>query len=161
MIEEKDRRRLSVLIVEDVDHKFSEVEAALQLAVNQSIAVTRAKTLVEADQFVRDGQWDLVVLDISMDIAPGSSGSAREGHANLGGMDVIEQMFLIEKESPTVIVTGFDYFIRAGSSDHQDAQTFSDLEKKARSFIGGSLLGCVRYGAPNWEDAFTHCLEKL
>ena len=153
---------LQVLIIEDVDHKFEEVQTLVLNALNPTPSITRAATVVEAEDAVNSGKWDLVVVDISMDIAPGTSSSTREAHANLGGMDIIEQMYLLEKEAPTVIVTGFDYFIRVGlDTDLHEAQTFSDLEVQAREWIGSNLLGCVRYGEVGWEALLNACLQGV
>jgi len=111
--------------------------------------VVRAKTVVEAADLIREGRWKLLILDISMDIAPGSGATVRDGHANLGGLDILEQMYLLEKEMPTVIVTGFDYFVRTSSEEGtSDSHTLLDLERQARAWIGSDLLGCVRYGSP-------------
>jgi hypothetical protein len=147
------KKPMRLLIVEDVDHKFEDVLAILAKAIDRSFEYVRAKTVVEATDQIGLERWDLVILDISMDIAPGSGGSIRDGHANLGGMDVIEHMFLLEVEVPTIILTGFDYFVKSGSeSDNREAQTISALEIQARGLIGARLLGCIRYGVTLWDE---------
>lgn len=144
-----------VLIVEDVDVKFHELETAIQTLVPHA-TVSRAKSVVDAEDMVEEGQWSLIILDISMDIACGSAGPMRAGHANLGGMDVLERMYLLEQEFPTIIVTGFDYFPAGTGGDPSDAEMVSlaDLEVRARNFIGELFLGCVRYGVDGWRAKF-------
>ncbi|MDX8500691.1 hypothetical protein RFM99_20005 [Mesorhizobium sp. VK4C] len=149
-----------ILAVEDIEQKFEDIERVLGDVFPQA-RISRAKTVVEATDQLRDGEWQLLILDISMDIAPSASGPARGGHANLGGMDVVEEMFLTEREVPTVIVTGFDYFITTRSDLSSDAQTFSDIEAQAARWLGGSLLGCIRYGISGWEPKLRDALEKL
>jgi ActR/RegA family two-component response regulator len=154
--------RDAVLIVEDVDHKYEDVISALRDMADRPREFVRARTVVEAADLVKQSRWRLLVLDISMDIAPGSGGTLREGHANLGGLDILEQMYLLEREMPTVIVTGFDYFVRAYSEDEiGDSHTLQDLEKQARAWIGNYLLGCVRYGSPNWADRLRELLGEV
>ncbi|MHC1946088.1 hypothetical protein IF803_17035 [Bradyrhizobium sp. UFLA06-06] len=155
-----DQRR--VLIVEDVDHKYKDVVEVLEATTNGSIELVRAKTVVDAADLVKQSGWLLIILDISMDIAPGSGSTMREGHANLGGLDILEQMYLLEKESPTVIVTGYDYFVRSSSDDEvSDSHTLQDLESQGRSLIGANLLGCIRYGAPGWAEHLRALVEGL
>jgi CheY-like chemotaxis protein len=147
-----------VLIVEDVDHKFEEIIAAMNAPHRRPLELVRAKTVVEATDHISQSCWDLLLLDISMDIAPGSGGPTRDGHANLGGMDVLEQMYLLGLEAPTVIITGFDYFVKTSAdAEIHEAQTLADLERQARGWISSKLLGCIRYGAIGWE----HRLEKI
>jgi CheY-like chemotaxis protein len=153
---------MRVLIVEDVDHKFEDVLLVLSRGLGRSFDHVRARTVVEATDQIELERWDLVILDISMDIAPGSGGSVRDGHANLGGMDVIEHMFLLEVEVPTIILTGFDYFVKSGSeSGSREAQTIHDLERQARRFIGSRLLGCIRYGVTAWDHNLTNIVRIL
>lgn len=144
----------SVLIVEDVDHKYRDIEDCLNANGIASHKLYRSKTLVEAEDALDERAWSLVLLDISMNIAPGSSGFMHGGHANLGGMDILEKMYLTENEIETIIVTGFDYFISTSSDPLLSGdKTFDDLERQAREWIGTKLLACVRYGAVGWHNA--------
>src|SRR5689334_9087406 len=108
----------TLLIVEDDNGKFADVMSILMSQFSECIKeyrVERADTVVMAEQLMSRGSHDLVILDISMNIDRGSLGPMRGGHANLGGMDIIEKMYLLELERPTILLTGFDYFRRIGS----------------------------------------------
>jgi CheY-like chemotaxis protein len=151
----------SVLIVEDVDQKYEDV-CAIVLSSGDDLSVTRARTVVEAQDAIAGQDWDIVVVDISMDIVSTKDSRHREAHANLGGMDLIEQMYLMGRDVPTVIVTGFDYFVRIDrDATTQEAQTFSDLEHQARQWLGEKLFGCVRYGVPQWDSELRKCMEGI
>ena len=151
---------MRILIAEDNELKFEDLIAALG-ALSPAVEPVRAKTIVEVEDWLEKGEWDLVLLDISMDIAPGAAGPLRDGHASLGGMDVLERMFLLRSEYPTIIVTGFDYFVAPGpDSSIREAQTLADLEIKARGLIGDHLLGCVRYGAQDWRSRLISLLPR-
>lgn len=97
-----------------------------------------------------------------MDIASNSAGPSRGGHANLGGMDIVEEMYLTEREVPTIIVTGFDYFVSSAPAERSpDAHSFDDIEGLARKWLGWKLLGCVKYGRDGWEADFRRFLGEV
>lgn len=153
---------MRILVVEDAEYKFREVEALLRVRFGSSFELVRSETVVEAEKQISKGPWDLVVLDISMDIAPGSSGGMRGGHANLGGMDVVEKMYLMEIERPTVILTGLDYFIMTNSEGmSHETLDLSDIERQARQWLADKLLGCVRYGREGWSDLLLAAIKGI
>jgi hypothetical protein len=150
----------SVLIIEDVDQKHDEVKAVVANVLPINASFSRARTVVEAQDAIEADNWSLIVVDISMDIADSGGAKTREGHANLGGIDIIEQMYLLERDAPTVIVTGFDYFIRSSREHEQtEAQTFGDLSIRAKNWLGDKFLGCVRYGKAGWEERLKDALQ--
>jgi len=153
---------MRILVVEDAPYKFQEVETLLRAHFREPFDLTRAETVVDAERQVSKGPWDLIVLDISMDIAPGAGGGMRGGHANLGGMDVVEKMYLMELEYPTVILTGLDYFI-VTNSDGMSHETLdlSDIERQARHWLSDNLLGCVRYGREGWDEQLIGSIEGM
>jgi len=142
----------SVLIVEDVPRKFEEVRR-LVTEMFPEAHVSRAETFTEGEDLIRRGNFDLLVLDISMDISPGSAGPLHLGHAILGGLDLAECMFYDDIALPTLILTGFDTFPVA-TEDATDVLTVADIEAKVRGHIGDNLIGCVRYGRSGWAEHF-------
>ncbi|NNM74195.1 hypothetical protein [Enterovirga aerilata] len=91
----------------------------------------------------------------------GDRAAALPRHANLGGMDIIERMFLMEQEIPTIIVTDFDYF-PAGGQDASETEIISlgDLNSRASSLLGDYHLGTVRYGSSTWRDEFAFIISR-
>lgn len=153
---------MRILVVEDAPYKFQEVSSLLKSLLPPRIEIVRAETVVEAERQITKGPWDLIVLDISMDIAPGSSSGMRGGHANLGGMDVVEKMYLMEMEAPTVILTGLDYFIVTNSEGmSHETLDLSDIEKQARQWLSEKLLGCVRYGGDGWQERLSQAVKGI
>lgn len=148
---------MRVLLVEDVDQKAEEICAVVVDAI-QGVQIERARTVVEGQDAITGGEWGLVVVDISMDIASQSGARMREGHANLGGMDIIEQMYLLGKDAPTVIVTGFDYFVP--TDDPHLTQSFAELGRKSSDWLGANFLGSVRYGKAGWEASLRDALNR-
>jgi len=143
----------SCLIAEDVQTKHDEVKAVVSKLLPDWMFV-HAHSVVEAQDLSVSKVWDLIIMDISMDISSTAGAvKSREAHANTGGLDIIEQLYLLEKITPTVIVTGFDYFIRSdGDSEVREAQTFDSLKVQAERWLGTNYLGCIRYGKAGWEQ---------
>jgi Response regulator containing CheY-like receiver, AAA-type ATPase, and DNA-binding domains len=153
---------LCILVVEDQDGKYNDILGAISDSDIQSPLLERAKNVVDAEDSIISRTWDLLVLDISMDISPGSLGPLRGGHANLGGLDIIEQMYLLDVSIPTIIITGFDYFQTFDDGQEQaEMLNLEDIEKKARERIKDNLLGCIRYGGPYWRSSFIKCINHV
>lgn len=151
---------LHVLIVEDKDDKYREVCAALTEYLATEIEIVRASTITEGEDRLEDRAWSLVVLDISMDISGASTGPIRGGHANLGGLDIIERMFLLGIDLPTVVVTGFDYFQSVGAREEAEFIDLDELNRRVQRHLGANYLGCLRYGVDGWQSQFVSALKR-
>lgn len=98
--------------------------------------------------------WDLVILDLSMDISSSGSIGFSGGHATLAGLDVLERMSLFKLDPPTILVTGFDSFQDIDRFDNA-IMNRTDIDALAAEYLGTNYLGCVRYGANDWVRQFT------
>jgi len=143
---------IEVLIVEDKDAKFEAISAVVGSVAPKAV-IHRARTVVEAERMVREPRWKLLLLDISMDISGDSRGALSGGHANLGGIDVVETMFYENIIIPTIVVTGFDYFIAAGPDEGTEYIGLSELEALVRGKMPVGYLGYVRYGVDGWVNS--------
>lgn len=148
---------MRILIIEDVQSKFDEVSSLLAKTLNKQLALTRATNLNEAEDLIMEEGWDLVIVDLSMDIN-GSGSVQGAGHATLGGLDVLERMHLLKIDHPIILVTGFDSF--------QDADRFNnaimnltDISQLASEWLGSAYIGHVRYGIEGWSKRFTRMLQ--
>lgn len=142
-----------VLIVEDKGSKYDIIKDIVQSVFGLSVKIDRAMTVVSAQEEVEKNIHSLVVLDISMDIVHSGVPGSREGHAVLGGMTIAEHMYLLEIERPTVIVTGFDYFVSKSTSENTGvAKTLSDIEVSAKHFLADNFIGCIKSGEQGWEE---------
>lgn len=149
---------MNVLIVEDVDTKYAEVRTVVASVLPADAAYSRASNLNEAEDAVMEGSWDLVVLDLSMDIAQNGSVDFSAGHASLGGLDVLERMSLLKIDHPTVLVTGFDSFQDSDRFDNA-IMNLSDIDALASDWLGKSYLGCIRYGSEGWATKLARALK--
>lgn len=145
------------LAIEDSDSKFAAL-AAVYADVFGDSELVRAKTVTEGEDYLNQSKWPLLILDVSMDIRGSSKGTMRGGHANLGGLDIVEGMYLTQTTCPTIILTGFDYFQAAAQSGRGELIGLNELEQKARHFLKGHFVACIRYGATGWKEKFRAAL---
>jgi CheY-like chemotaxis protein len=149
-----------ILIVEDKDAKFDDLKKVVEEAV-PSAAITRATTVVEAENLLSQAAWSMIVLDISMDINGTSKGALGGGHASLGGLDVVDTMYYEGLEVPTVVVTGLDYFISSKNMEGADYIGLEELETMVRQKLASQYLGCIRYGIDGWSARFKTAFEVI
>jgi hypothetical protein len=80
----------------------------------------------------------------------------------LGGLEIVERLWLLGIEVPTVVLTGFDYFRAPGKRLHApEAYNLADLELKLKTFLGSKLIAFVKYGSRAWKDEFRSALKQL
>lgn len=149
-----------VLVVEDSDAKYEAISETI-LAASGECSITRAATMIEADSQITNAAWDLVVLDISMDIAPSVLGPRSRGQANIGGLGIAHRMFLLDREFPTVIVTAFDSFSSSNTADSTaEIIGFEEVSSKAAQYLPNSLLGCLQYSSQTWRHELQVIVRK-
>jgi len=154
---------LTILVVEDEPIKETEIVSIIEDHFTAlAPKIIKVATINLAETALDDFKIDLLILDVSMNISKGSLGPRRGGHANLGGLDIVERMFLLKAEIPTVIVSGFDHFQgKQRKTSEFELIDLSAVEQRARKFLDGFLIGCVKYGDDNWEAVLKAFLGKF
>jgi CheY-like chemotaxis protein len=150
---------MHVLIVEDVETKLADVRALAEALLPDDSLFKIATNLNDAEDAIMEKTWDLVILDLSMDISRCGSVGFSGGHAALAGLDVLERMSLFKLDPPTILVTGFDSFQDIDRFDNA-IMNRADIDALAAEYLGSAYLGCVRYGANDWERQFTQRIVK-
>lgn len=152
---------MRILAVEDNDRKWARVETVVRSVIGDA-DIVRARDLKDAERLVEESGWDLLLLDISLDIRAGGDRGGRGAHDYTGGLKIAGRMFYLACEIPTIIVTGFDAFPTAASSAGQDVILgLEDVGRQARKFLGAYLLGSVRFGSPDWEANLHNLLKGI
>lgn len=149
---------MKVLILEDVDSKYEDVKKQIESCLSTPLEIARASNLNDAEDAVCDEYWDLVVVDLSMDIN-GNGSIQGAGHASLGGLDVLERMSLLKLNLPVLVVTGFDSFQDTDRFDNA-IMNLSDINGLAKNWLGSCYIGCVRYGVDNWSRQLAKLIQK-
>lgn len=148
---------MRVLAVEDNDAKWSRVDVVLRQGLGD-VSVTRAKDLHDAEQMIVLEDWDLLILDISLDIR---TGGGRGGQDFTGGLKIAGRMFYLGCEVPTIIVTGFDAFPTSPSAGQNVILGLEDVGRQAQKFLRHHLLGAVRFGSTDWEAELLELLRAV
>lgn len=150
---------MNVLVVEDGDDKWTDVARAVR-EVLPGASLRRARDLFEAEKALDEIAWDLLVLDVSLDIRAGG-GRAGAAHDYVGGLKILGRMYYNELEIPTIIVTGFDSFPSVRTNGHGVMLGLEDLQREASHYLAGNHIGTVRHGPETWANEFRSLLRSF
>ena len=150
---------MNILVVEDSEPKWARVEELI-LGSLPMADVTRARDLFEGEQAIATPGWDLLVLDMSLDIRA-DAGRAGAAHDYVGGLKILGKMYYDELEVPTIIITGFDSFPTVRTNGDGVMLGLEDIEAEASRKLGDYLLGTIRHLSEGWEDKFKALLRNL
>jgi hypothetical protein len=150
---------MKILAIEDNDTKWARVEGVMRERLGD-FDLTRASDLHDAEVAIDSGGWDLLILDMSIDIRTGAGRGGHGTHDYTGGLKIASRMFYNECEISTIIVTGFDAF-PTGAAVAEDDVIFGleDIGRQAQKHLGEHLLGTVRFGSQDWELQFVTLLD--
>ncbi|MEP0941984.1 MAG: hypothetical protein ABJH63_15190 [Rhizobiaceae bacterium] len=148
------------LIIEDSSIKAIAIEKELRQIIDGTGIITRAATLDVAKTEISKQEWDLVFLDISMDIRASSTGRDAGGHDVTGGLKIAERMFLLGQESKVIIVTAFDAF-PIDSKQRGAVLGLQDVLDQANKFLGDWLVGWVRYSETGWNMSLARQVKEV
>lgn len=150
-----------ILAVEDDDRKWERVEKVVLEALAHTPEIVRARDQFEAERLVDEGGWDLLLLDISLDIRAAGVRGGRGTHDYTGGVKIAGRMFYYRREVPTIIITGFDNFPTARATQEQDVILgLTDVVRRVRRYLPDHLVGTVRYGPAGWEGRLAELLRE-
>ena len=152
----------NLLVIEDSDPKWERMEAVLAKILSPMPHIVRATDQMSGNTEIMKKGWDLVLLDMSLDIrrTPGRLGQG--GHDYTGGLKIAGRMFYNRCEAPTIIVTGFDNFPTGRSGHNLDVILgLDDIERQARQYLGCYLIAIIRYAEPGWERRLIGHLEEF
>lgn len=150
---------MKVLVVEDGEEKWAQVEGILRAAI-PGVDLHRARDLFEAERAIAQLGWDLLVLDVSLDIRK-DGGRAGAAHDYVGGLKILGRMYYDELEIPTIIVTGFDSFPSVRTNGDGVMLGLEDVEHEATRHLGSYHVGTVRHGPEGWEQELNAVLLRF
>ena len=149
-----------ILAIEDNDAKWDRIEPVIARVLPDA-KIVRARDLHDGEREVEKDGWDLLLLDVSLDIRAGAGRAGRGSHDYVGGLKIAGRMFYLECEVPTIIVTGFDAFPTGTASSANDVILgLEDVEREAGRLLGDYLLGAIRFGTGDWEAQLANLLAK-
>jgi CheY-like chemotaxis protein len=127
-----------ILLVEDEAPKSTHIERFLKnLAPN--VVISLAKSVNSAFDALEQNVPDLLLLDMSLptfDIGDRESGGRPQG---FGGIEILRYMILAEITCPTIVITGYEAFLREAGKTVDLSQIKAELEKEFPSLLRGVL----------------------
>lgn len=149
---------IRILAIEDNDQKWERVERLLRAELSD-VSIERATDLYDGERLVEERRWDLLILDVSLDIRTSAKG-ARGTHDYQAGLKIARRMFYQECEIKTIIVTGFDSFPTGGrTSEKQVILGLEEVDANVRKLLGAHLLATVRYNGEKWDEQLAKALR--
>lgn len=148
---------MKILVVEDIDAKWERVEEIIRHVLPEA-EIRRARDLFEGEREIAQPGWNLLVLDMSLDIRAGA-GRAGAAHDYVGGQKILGKMYYDELEIPTIIITGFDSFPTVRTNGDGVMLGLEDVDAEASRQLGDKLIGTVRHLSVGWEQSFQTMLE--
>jgi len=150
---------MRVLVIEDSDAKWKRVEEIISTSLPIA-EIVRARDLFEGERAITTPGWDLLILDMSLDIRAGA-GRAGAAHDYVGGLKILGKMYYDELEMPTIIITGFDSFPTVRTNGDGIMLGLEDVETEASRHLGDRLIGTVRHMSEGWEQRFEAMLASF
>jgi two-component system cell cycle response regulator len=126
-------RRIRILHVEDSASDATLVREFLSQAGNVQFAVTNCTRLSEAEQTLRETEFDLILLDLSLP----------DSH----GLETFRRLHVAAPELPVVVMTGYDDEALAIEAVQGGAQDY--LDKSHLKW----LVRAIRYAMERWRAA--------
>ncbi|WP_420725616.1 hypothetical protein [Hwanghaeella sp. LZ110] len=102
-----------ILLVEDESPKLTHISALLQKLAPTAHVVT-ARSVTSALRLIESEEFELLILDMSLptfDIGERESGGRPQG---FGGTEILRHASMAERLGPTIIITGYEGFLREG-----------------------------------------------
>ena len=150
---------MKVLVVEDSDSKWDSVATIISTVLAEA-ELHRARDLFEGEREIAKPGWELLVLDISLDIRAGG-GRAGAAHDHTGGLKILGKMYYEELEIPTIIITGFDSFPSTRTNGDGIMLGLEHVDEEAAKQLGNQLVGLVRHLSDGWEQQLEQLLVKF
>jgi CheY-like chemotaxis protein len=150
--------RLQILLVEDEDPKRTHIARFLE-QWSEDIELHIAKSVNSALDSIDESRPDLLLLDMSLptfDIGDGESGGRPQG---FGGIEVLRQITMADIVCPTVVITGYEAFLREAGKPVE----LSQLREELRAEFPHLFRGILHYNSTvdGWKIELLRTLEDL
>jgi len=148
---------MHILLVEDEDPKRRHIEEFLRSEV-PGLELTIAKSVRSALERLEEKVPDLVILDMSLptfDIGGDEGGGRPQG---FGGVELIRNMELEEIFCPSIVLTGYESFSKAGGQVGLDA-----LNKELADAHPDIFRGIFHYNSAygDWRHRVAAVLKEM
>jgi CheY-like chemotaxis protein len=147
---------MKILVVEDEDPKRRNVLHTIhEIVVDASIE--EAKSVTSALKALKQDQFDLVLLDMSLpsfDVGPGESGGRPQG---FGGTELLRSMDRMNLSVPVIVVTAYEAFSSGAAQISLDALRTDLMQKFPNLFRGLVFYDSI---FSTWSDELRSLIQS-
>lgn len=143
---------MKVLIIEDTEAKMKVVEECVR-GSNEAWEFTEAMSYSAGIQKIYEGNWDLILMDMSLptyNISRTESGGTKKPVA---GKELMARMMRRKIFIPVIIITQFDIF--------GDNQSLESLNKEFEESYTSIWKGTISYDKPGWQEQLIKLLGEI
>lgn len=149
---------LHILLVEDEAPKRTHIQEFLQ-ELAPGIIISIAKSVNSALDALDDELPDLLILDMSLptfDVGERESGGRPQG---FGGTEVLRNMAMGGIQCPTIVITGYEAFLRKGGKTVDLLHIREELVEEFPQII----MGVLHYNSTyeEWKTALKKALAEV
>jgi DNA-binding NarL/FixJ family response regulator len=147
---------MNILVVEDDDFKFEEIDALIKYILPQC-GIVRHETVYGAVNYLTSYSPDKVILDMSLPSHPAKPGEGTPLSMPSGGMEIILELKYLGKSSlPIIVLTQFSHV----EVEHEYC-TMSQAETKIKELYSmeNIIIQAYEKGLSEWKDATTKFLR--
>jgi len=129
---------IHILLVEDEAPKRTHIERFLT-SLSSGVTITTAQSVNSALDALENKLPDLLLLDMSLptfDIGERESGGRPQG---FGGIEILRHMTMTEINCPTIVITGYEAFLREAGNPVDLSQLRAEWEKEFPQCLRGVL----------------------
>jgi DNA-binding NarL/FixJ family response regulator len=147
---------MNILVVEDDDFKFEEIDALIKCVLSEH-HVVRLETVYGAVNYLSLNSPDKVILDMSLPSHPAKAGEGTPLSLPSGGMEIILELKYLNKHYlPIIVLTQFSHV----EVEHEYC-TMSEAEIKIKELYNmeNIIIQAYEKGSPEWKDATSNFLR--
>lgn len=150
--------KYKLLLVEDEAPKRAHILSFLKVYCD-TIDVQIAKSVNSAEDCLDNDKPDIIFLDMSLptfDVGERESGGRPQG---FGGIEVLRYMAMSDICCPTIVITGYDAFIRSSGK----AVELSQIKEELLEEFPDIIKGVLHYNSTldEWRLALADALSHL
>lgn len=146
---------LSVLLIEDSDHKRVRVKELL-MEVAEGVEVTEAQSFNSGSRALDQGEYDVVIMDMSLPTFDRSKVEFGGRFRTLGGRELARKIVRRSKNSRIIFFTQYDAFSGA------NAHTLESLGALLKLECGENFRALIHYdsSASAWREQLAAALRS-
>lgn len=146
---------MKVLIVEDTDVKLEQLISFF--TANYNADITQAKSFKNGSSEIKNGEFDIIILDMSMPTYDISEGDRGGGLRHFAGRDLLSKISR-KGNTPVIVITRFDVL---GPEDNKIS--LAEYDKRLTKEFSNNYRGYVFYDEAStsiWMNRLKNLIGK-